>query len=347
LLFFDADKRTPKGEWIEYGQDGRVDHVAMYVGTFQYEGEEYNVVEATPPWVKAARVDEVIARIRNLSGQDAFKGFGRVISVTMPLEEALTIPGLIIKDNCPVDLIVTDPEGFEVTTDIREVPDMIYLEVDTDGDSELEDVVLALKRKVGDYSIIVVPELGASPTDTYSLELIANGDTIILAEDVAIKDIPAQPYIIRSTETEIIPIITATIDFDPDTLNLKSKAQRITVYIELPIGHGYNVSMIDLGTLMLNGQVKAETRPMEIGDYDSDSVPDFMVKFDRSAVQEILEVGNEVEITVKGELTDGTQFEGIDTIRAIDKGKGKNKESKGMNKESNGKNKKSKGKNKK
>jgi len=318
LLFFDADKRTPKGEWIEYGQDGRVDHVAMYVGTFQYEGEEYNVVEATPPWVKSARVDEVIARIRNLSGQDAFKGFGRVISVTMPLEEALTIPGLIIKDNCPVDLIVTDPEGFEVTTDIREVPDMIYLEVDTDGDSELEDVVLALKRKVGDYSIIVVPELGASPTDTYSLEFIANGDTIILVEDVAIKDIPAQPYIIRSTEDEITPIISATIDFDPDTLNLKSEGGWVTVYIELPVGHGYDAGEIDVGGILLEGLLEVEHSDVQ-GDV-------LMVKVDRQDVIAYIELVLEIELPadvtlmVTGELTDGTPFEGIDTIRVIDEG---------------------------
>ena len=44
-----------------------------------------------------------------------------------------------------------------------------------------------------------------------------------------------------------------------------------------------------------------------------------MVKFDRNSVQEMLEVGDEVEIVITGELTDGTSFKGTDTIRVIDK----------------------------
>ena len=115
-----------------------------------------------------------------------------------------------------------------------------------------------------------------------------------------------------------LPTIEAAIDIDPDTLNLNSKGKWITCYIELP--EGYNVDDIDISTLLLNDQVPAEIHPTGIGDFDNDDIPDLMVKFDRSAVQEILEVGNEVEIIAFGELTDGTPFEGSDTIRVIGKG---------------------------
>lgn len=115
-------------------------------------------------------------------------------------------------------------------------------------------------------------------------------------------------------------VVPATIDIDPDTLNLQSKGRWITAYIELP--DEYDVSNIDVSTILLANTVSAEANPTEIGDYNEDGIPDLMVKFDRSAVQDILEVGDEVEITVTGEVA-GTPFEGSDTIRVIDKGKGK------------------------
>jgi beta propeller repeat protein len=111
--------------------------------------------------------------------------------------------------------------------------------------------------------------------------------------------------------------ITATIDFDPDTLNLKSKGNYVTVYIELP--RGYLVTQIDISSIRLNGTVPALAKPKAIGDYDKDGIPDLMVKFDRAAVQKILALGNQVEITITGKVA-GVDFEGSDTIRVIKEG---------------------------
>ncbi|ODS40582.1 hypothetical protein BEH94_07900 [Candidatus Altiarchaeales archaeon WOR_SM1_SCG] len=120
--------------------------------------------------------------------------------------------------------------------------------------------------------------------------------------------------------------IEATIDIDPFTLNLNSKGKWITAYIELP--EDYNCTNINGSTVKLNDTIPAVSDP-KYGfvnsessycfDYDSDGIIERMVKFDRSAVQDILEVGDEVEIVVTGELYDGTRFEGSDTIRVIDK----------------------------
>jgi len=68
---------------------------------------------------------------------------------------------------------------------------------------------------------------------------------------------------------------------------------------------------------MLNEVVPALTKPTEVGDYDNDGVPDIMVKFDRAAVQDILTIGDQVEITISGEVT-GITFAGSDIIKVID-----------------------------
>jgi hypothetical protein len=114
-------------------------------------------------------------------------------------------------------------------------------------------------------------------------------------------------------------IVEATIDIEPDTLNLKSNGMFITAYIELH--DDYDLINILVSTILLNNSVPAKLHPVDIGDHDSDNIPDLMVKFYRSAVQEIIEPGEEVEITVSGELSDGTLFVGSDKIRVIAKGK--------------------------
>ena len=120
---------------------------------------------------------------------------------------------------------------------------------------------------------------------------------------------------------------TATIiDFDPDTLNLKSKGSVITVYIEFP--EGYDVADINVSTIMLNRTVPAKLSPTAIGDYDNDTVPDLMVKFDRAELisyilanvnvtQLIEERFMTVTLTITGKLNDGTAFQGSTTITII------------------------------
>ncbi|GEM_PF-6216509 len=106
---------------------------------------------------------------------------------------------------------------------------------------------------------------------------------------------------------------------EPNTLNLKSEGRWITCRIDL--GESYDVRDIDVNTVLLNGEVPAELRPTATGDRDGDGGSSLMVKFDRSAVQEILEVGDAVTITVTGVLTDGVIFSDSDIIRVIDPGR--------------------------
>ena len=121
--------------------------------------------------------------------------------------------------------------------------------------------------------------------------------------------------------------VEADIDINPDTLNMNSKGKWITCYIELP--EDYDVDDIDVGSILLEYLLEVQHSDVQ------DAV--LMVKFDRQDLIIFLEsvVGiippDDVPLTVTGELKDGRRFEGSDTIRVIDKGKGKD-EGKGKGK---------------
>jgi hypothetical protein len=113
----------------------------------------------------------------------------------------------------------------------------------------------------------------------------------------------------------IIRLIDAFVDIDPNTLNLKSRGQWITTYIELP--EGYDVSNIDISTVRLNDEILAELHPTQIGDYDNDRIPDLTVKFKRQDLIAILSTG-EAKLTITGRVR-STLFIGRDTIRVINR----------------------------
>jgi signal peptidase I len=107
-------------------------------------------------------------------------------------------------------------------------------------------------------------------------------------------------------------VIDAIIDIAPDTLNLNSQGQVITVYTMIETE--YDENDIDVGTVILDDVVYAEW-----GEVQGDGR--LMVKFDRSEViAYLIEEGYEsgdVTLTVTGEFTDGVRFIGEDTIRVI------------------------------
>jgi len=118
-----------------------------------------------------------------------------------------------------------------------------------------------------------------------------------------------------------IPASIIVPDVVPNTLNLKNEGQRVTCYIELP--ESYNVSDIDVSSILLNDTIPVDDGvPTEIGDYDSDGIPDLMVQFNRTELTaHIYHVsgiiyGN-VTLTITGQLTDGAMFEGSDTIEVM------------------------------
>ena len=110
---------------------------------------------------------------------------------------------------------------------------------------------------------------------------------------------------------DVIPAPDAFGLVSIDTLNVQIEGKWITWYIWLP--EEYDVADIKPDSILLNGVIEAAWRWID----EEEQV--LMAKFSRSEVQDIVEPG-EVELTVTGKLTDGTEFESSDTIIVIDKG---------------------------
>ena len=104
----------------------------------------------------------------------------------------------------------------------------------------------------------------------------------------------------------------------PKTLNLVSRGQWITCEIFIP--EDYNAADVNSSSILLEDQIPADW----IWFNEEQNV--VSAKFNRSYVQEVLADSEDVletgqaELTITGQLLDGTIFEGTDTIKVINKG---------------------------
>jgi hypothetical protein len=258
-----------------------------------------------------------------------------------------------IKLYSPAELYVYDSEERAtgiIDSEVRnEIPSSLY-------DEENETITILFPSDTYRY------EVAGTDAGTYRLEItsVENGEAIsFMATDIPTTPNEVHEYIVdwdvlsqsgdgvtlqidtdgdgefeqtvtsdsELTSDEFILQIETAVDFVPDTLNLKSKGKFITAYIELP--EGYDVTQINVSSIMLNNLVSVLLEPTEIGDYDNDGIPDLMVKFDRSEVQAILTPEEEVTLTLVGKLAhdggDGGDigFKGFDTIRVVNPSKDK------------------------
>jgi len=119
--------------------------------------------------------------------------------------------------------------------------------------------------------------------------------------------------------------IPAVLDLDPGTLNLGSNGRWVTCYIELP--EDYDVADIDGSMVTLDGigacmdgqgWATPQANEGNILDHDGDGILERMVKFDRGALQAVVQPP-ETTITVQGYLTDGTPFEGTAVLQVLAK----------------------------
>ncbi len=157
------------------------------------------------------------------------------------------------------------------------------------------------------------------PNDDSADSLVQNYHGMYAMAGLTHSDVGDRDFLVIKLAPVEIP---ATLDINPDTLNLKSRGEWITCYIELP--EGYDVNDINVSTILLNDTVHAESHPTSIGDHDDDDITDLMVKFDRAEVISYIQSNLNtrervctVTLTITGKLYDGTQFQGRDTIRVL------------------------------
>jgi hypothetical protein len=140
------------------------------------------------------------------------------------------------------------------------------------------------------------------------------------------------PYVIDSGNRDRYPLVRPwpfvpiSLDIGSHTLNLKSKGQWITAYVQLP--PQYNASEIEAAAISLNGTLMPEL-DLKYGfvanaseylvDHNGDGVLERMLKFERAAVESWIygTMGisyGKVSLTLTGKLFDGTPFEGTCSI---------------------------------
>ncbi|MBW6519323.1 MAG: hypothetical protein K0A89_12610 [ANME-2 cluster archaeon] len=107
--------------------------------------------------------------------------------------------------------------------------------------------------------------------------------------------------------------LQAIVGISPKTLNINSKGNWITGFIEVL---GYSPELIDISTVILNNSIYAEPQPFGIGDNNENGAPDLMIKFNRSGVQNLIQAGN-VTLIIEGRV-DYAAFSGYTQITVID-----------------------------
>ena len=94
----------------------------------------------------------------------------------------------------PIDLNVTNSEGSYINKNNSNIPGATYVEEDLDGDGDLDDRIFIPNAIDGLYTITVIPEPAADPTDTFSLKVTLKNESYYLIEDEMIQNIPSQGY---------------------------------------------------------------------------------------------------------------------------------------------------------
>jgi hypothetical protein len=306
--------------FLDHQGDGRMDHVAMFVGGH----ESGDVIYAS-----TSRMEIIWSEKDRLKrASPGSYTFARITAPTVSIK---------IRSDSPVDLEVTDPDGSTINAQtviltefewLREIPGVLYYsESDIDGDGEIEDLVFSPELKPGFYHIAVVPEAGALPTEVFSLEVEAAGTIVVLAESVAIGDAPIQGYGIASTGDAIEPLIPVHVDIKPgsDPNSVSCSNENGVIAVAVLTTEDFDATMADHTSVTFGGagETHVDKRTGEPRrheeDVDGDGDIDLVFHF-RLGDTDL--TCDSAEGTLTGETYAGLAIEGSDAIRMVDRGGG-------------------------
>jgi hypothetical protein len=114
--------------------------------------------------------------------------------------------------------------------------------------------------------------------------------------------------------------LVTEIDIKPETLNLKSKGNWVTVFVEPPEGYEAEDIIADSVVISAVGGTITNIEPVRsnLTDSDDDGVNELKLKYSRGELQSAISQSNltgQVEVTLTGTLSDTKTFMGSDTIR--------------------------------
>lgn len=154
--------------------------------------------------------------------------------------------------------------------------------------------------------VLIIFGIGAVATPLSLIQVGTSQNKLSNLDDIPNKE---------DQEKEKKKSIEACVDFDPDTLNCKSKGKWVTVRIHF--SNKKDITTVNFDSILFNGELQASKVTIETG--NNDDIDKLVIKFDRCSVINILllEPADIVEILIKGTFNDGVKFIGKDSVHLI------------------------------
>ena len=173
---------------------------------------------------------------------------------------------------CPVDIVLRDGYGREVSIDRQEISGAHYEQIDLNGDGDLDKLIVFDQMLDDVFTILAVPEDGAGSDERFDILALVAGDTVLNILQVPVSEIPSEGYLFSTLDTgsiagvvscEGVGLLGVPVDlYDADGAVIASVVtDEIGTYEFAGLDNGnYSVSI----STPLGYQADEETRAIEV-----------------------------------------------------------------------------------